>query len=85
MVAFWRGPGFAKVCQGFNFDGKTGVILTIPFFAPSDFWKVPTGSRERVRRHKWRPGKKRARDKIYFGPKGSSKVNFVFFWGGRGG
>jgi len=79
LVAFWRGPGFAKVRRGSKFDGKTGVILTIPFFAPSDFWKVPKGSRERVRRPKWCPGKERARDKMYFGPKGSSKVNFVFF------
>ena len=50
MGAFLGGPGSAKVCQGFKFDGETQLILTIPFFAPSGFWKVPRGSRERVRR-----------------------------------
>ena len=44
------GLGSAKVRQGFNFDGKTLVILTFSFFAPSGFWKVPRESRERVRR-----------------------------------
>ena len=32
LGAFWGGPGFARVGEGFNFDGKTFVILTIPFF-----------------------------------------------------
>ena len=49
------GPGSAKGGQGFKFDGKTQLILTIPFFAPSAFWKVPRGSRERVRRPGWPP------------------------------
>ena len=50
-----RGPGSANVRQGFNFDGKTLLILTIPFFVPSDFWKAPRRSRERVRRPGWPP------------------------------
>ena len=73
MVAFWRGPGFAKVCQGFNFDGKTGVILTIPFFAPSDFWKVPKGSRECVRRPKWCPERNGHAIKFILAPKAAQK------------
>jgi hypothetical protein len=38
LGAFWGGPGFARGGQGFNFDDKTGVILTILFFDLSDFW-----------------------------------------------
>ena len=65
------GPGSAKVRQGFNFDGKTNVILTFSFF-------VPRGSRERVRRPPRRSlergrGPKRR-------PRGAQNDRSIFFW-----
>ena len=53
--AFLEGPGSAKVRQGSTFEGKTGRILTISFFASNDFLKGPRGSRKRVGRPKRRP------------------------------
>ena len=80
------GPGSAKGGQGFKFDGKTLLILTIPFFAPSGFWKVPRGSRERVRR----PGRPPRRSlKRGRGPKRcprpAKKERSLFFWAPGGG
>ena len=83
--AFLGGPGSAKGGQGFKFDGETPLILTIPFFAPSAFWKVPRGSRERVRRPGWPPRRSLERGR---GSKRSLREakneRSLFFWSPRG-
>ena len=85
MGAFLGGPGSAKVCQGFKFDGKTQLILTIPFFAPSGFWKVPRGSRERVRRPGWPPRRSLERGRGSKRSLREAKNERSFFFGGPGG
>ena len=74
------GPGSAKEGQGFKFDGKTQLILTIPFFAPSGFWKVPKGSRERVRRPRRPPRRSLERGRgPKRGPRGAKNDRSIFF------
>ena len=86
LEAFWRGPGSAKVRQGFNCDGKAGLILTFSFFAPSGFWQVPRGSRKRVRRPRRPPRRPLERGQ---GPKGSPRRaqndRSSFYWAPGGG
>ena len=85
MGAFLDGPGSAKVCQGFKFDGETQLILTISFFAPSGFWRVPRGSRERVRRPRGPPRRSLERGRgPKRGPRGAKNDRSIFL-GPRGG
>ena len=83
--AFLGGPGSAKVRQGSNVDGKTKLILTISFFAPSGFRKVPRESQERVRRPRRPPRRSLERGR---GPKRSpraAKMDRSSFVGPQGG
>ena len=82
---FWGVLDLQKYGQGFNLDGKTGVILTIPFFAPSDFWKVPRRSQERVRRPKRPPRRSQERGRRQKRRPRGAQGRRAFLFGAQGG
>ena len=72
---FLEGPGSAKVRQGSNFDGKTGLILRFSFFALNDSWRVPRGPRNVGQGHRNFKEGPREVDQIHYGaPRGVPKL-----------